>query len=108
MKRFALATVLVILMVALVGGISADRIQADSVSSGLTGTVRGKLSPRESADAVTESPLPSALSSANVDVMLIIDSSGSMSANDPANKRLDAAKAYLTASIDLDRVGVVD
>jgi murein DD-endopeptidase MepM/ murein hydrolase activator NlpD len=45
---------------------------------------------------------------ANVDVMLIIDSSGSMDRNDTRNKRLEAAKAYLVASLDGDRVGVVD
>jgi hypothetical protein len=43
-----------------------------------------------------------------VDVVLIIDSSGSMSWNDPYRKRLDAAKAYLTASVGGDYVGVVD
>lgn len=44
----------------------------------------------------------------NVDVVLIIDSSGSMGSNDPDDQRLDAAKAYLTASIPGDFVGVVD
>lgn len=44
----------------------------------------------------------------NVDVALIIDSSGSMADNDPNGKRLDAAKAYLTASLPGDYVGVVD
>jgi hypothetical protein len=44
----------------------------------------------------------------NVDIALIIDSSGSMTWNDANNKRLDAAKAYLTASIDGDYVGVID
>lgn len=43
-----------------------------------------------------------------VDVALIIDSSGSMSSNDPGNKRLLAARAYLTASLAGDYVGVVD
>jgi hypothetical protein len=46
--------------------------------------------------------------SANVDVVLIIDSSGSMWDNDPEGKRLDAGKAYLTASLSGDYVGVVD
>ncbi|MBE3109770.1 MAG: VWA domain-containing protein [Acidobacteria bacterium] len=46
--------------------------------------------------------------SANVDVALIIDSSGSMSGNDPQNKRLDAAEVYLSASQSGDEVGVVD
>ncbi|MBN2117606.1 MAG: VWA domain-containing protein [Anaerolineales bacterium] len=44
----------------------------------------------------------------NVDVVLIIDSSGSMGWNDPSNKRLDAGKAYLAASLAGDYVGVVD
>lgn len=43
-----------------------------------------------------------------VDVVLIIDSSGSMDSNDPNDKRLDAGKAYLTASLAGDYVGVVD
>lgn len=43
-----------------------------------------------------------------VDVVLIIDSSGSMVGNDPNDKRLDAGKAYLTASLAGDFVGVVD
>jgi hypothetical protein len=43
-----------------------------------------------------------------VDVMLIIDSSGSMSGNDPLNKRVQAALTYLAASGVGDRVGVVD
>ena len=43
-----------------------------------------------------------------VDVVLIIDSSGSMSSNDPDDKRLDAAKAYVFASKPTDFVGVVD
>jgi len=44
----------------------------------------------------------------NADVMLIIDSSGSMSWNDPDDKRLDAARAYVAASYLSDYVGVVD
>ncbi|MCI0554325.1 MAG: PKD domain-containing protein, partial [Anaerolineae bacterium] len=43
-----------------------------------------------------------------VDVALIIDSSGSMTSNDPGNKRLEAARAYLTASLAGDFVGIVD
>ena len=46
--------------------------------------------------------------SPNVDVILIIDSSGSMGSNDRYNKRLDAARTYLTASVPGDYVGVVD
>lgn len=44
----------------------------------------------------------------NVDVALIIDSSGSMSWNDPDNRRLAASHTYLDASADGDYVGVVD
>jgi Mg-chelatase subunit ChlD len=47
-------------------------------------------------------------SSATVDVILIIDSSGSMTQNDPSKQRLAAARAYLTASNVGDFVGVVD
>lgn len=43
-----------------------------------------------------------------VDVILIIDSSGSMRSNDRGNKRLEAGRAYLTASLEGDFVGVVD
>ena len=43
-----------------------------------------------------------------VDTVLIIDSSGSMSSNDPANRRHDAARAYLNAAPDNDFAGVVD
>ena len=45
---------------------------------------------------------------ANVDVVLIIDSSGSMISTDPQYARLDAARAYLTGSFWGDFVGVVD
>jgi len=46
---------------------------------------------------------------ANVDVALIIDSSGSMSSNDPHNDRKGAARVYVTgASADGDQVAVVD
>jgi hypothetical protein len=44
----------------------------------------------------------------NVDVVLIIDSSGSMTSNDPANMRLAASRGYLVASLPGDSVGVVD
>jgi len=44
----------------------------------------------------------------NVDVSLIIDSSGSMGWNDPDDARLDAARAFLTGSFAGDYVGVVD
>jgi hypothetical protein len=43
-----------------------------------------------------------------VDVMLIIDSSGSMATTDPGKKPLQAAQTYLAASAAGDRVGVVD
>ena len=39
---------------------------------------------------------------------LAIDSSGSMTSNDPSRRRIDAAKAFVTASIADDRVSVVD
>ena len=45
---------------------------------------------------------------ADVEVMLIIDSSGSKSDNDPNDRRQAAARAYLTASDEGDRVGIVD
>jgi secreted trypsin-like serine protease len=44
----------------------------------------------------------------DVSTALVIDSSGSMSANDPGNRRLDAANAYISASLPSDQVGVVD
>jgi hypothetical protein len=53
-------------------------------------------------------PPPTSPSSDAVDVMLIIDSSGSMATTDPGYKRLQAALTYLTASVAGDRVGVVD
>ena len=43
-----------------------------------------------------------------VDVALIIDSSGSMTSNDPGNKRLEAARAYLTGAAAGDYVGIID
>lgn len=45
---------------------------------------------------------------ANVDVALVIDSSGSMRSNDPNRQRLNAAKVYLDASLPDDHVGLVD
>ncbi|MDL1944805.1 VWA domain-containing protein [Chloroflexi bacterium CFX2] len=45
----------------------------------------------------------------NVDTVLIVDSSGSMSWNDPQNKRLQASRFFVTnASVQDDYVGVVD
>ena len=55
-----------------------------------------------SSQMALQSPAPS------VDVTLVIDSSGSMDWNDPQDKRKNAAKTYLTASLDGDYVGVVD
>ena len=46
--------------------------------------------------------------SPNTDTVLIIDSSGSMSGNDPNEQRLAAAKAYLAASLADDFVAVVN
>lgn len=44
----------------------------------------------------------------NLDVMLDIDSSGSMSWNDPSGYRKTAAKSFIDALIEGDRAGVVD
>jgi PKD repeat protein/Mg-chelatase subunit ChlD len=44
----------------------------------------------------------------SVGMALTIDSSGSMVSNDPSNRRLDAAEAYLAAAGSSDVVGVVD
>ncbi|NJM07726.1 VWA domain-containing protein [Candidatus Gracilibacteria bacterium] len=46
--------------------------------------------------------------SSTIDTALLIDSSGSMTSNDPGNRRLDAAQAYLLAALAGDYVGVVD
>lgn len=43
-----------------------------------------------------------------VSTVLIVDSSGSMSQNDPGGRRLDASNAYLTVSLPNDEVGIVD
>ncbi len=45
--------------------------------------------------------------SSNVDVVLIIDESGSMEWNDPLDKRKQASEAYLSASLPDDWLGVV-
>jgi len=51
-----------------------------------------------------ESPIPPGL----LDVVLAIDSSGSMADNDPANLRLSDSKSFVARlSPDMDRVGVV-
>lgn len=42
------------------------------------------------------------------DVMLVIDSSGSMSSNDPDDLRITASKSFASAMKATDRVGVVD
>ena len=47
-------------------------------------------------------------SSTAVDMVLAIDSTGSMGDNDPDDNRLRAANVYLTASVPGDRVGIVD
>ncbi|MFV0458610.1 MAG: VWA domain-containing protein [Actinomycetales bacterium] len=44
----------------------------------------------------------------NLDVMLVIDSSGSMTSNDPARLRIAAGTEFIDALIDGDQVGVVD
>ncbi len=46
--------------------------------------------------------------SSQVSTALIIDSSGSMTSNDPQDRRLAAGEAYITASLADDEVGVVD
>ncbi len=47
--------------------------------------------------------------SRNIDIALIIDSSGSMGSNDPGNKRLQASRFFVTsAAIQGDYVGIVD
>jgi len=47
-------------------------------------------------------------SRSSVDVALIIDSSGSMGSNDPANLRKAAAKVFIDAMQDTDQVSVID
>lgn len=44
----------------------------------------------------------------DVSTVLIIDSSGSMRDNDPDNRRLDAAGAFVAASLGDDQVAIVD
>lgn len=44
----------------------------------------------------------------NIDVVLDLDSSGSMSWNDPYGYRKTAAKSFIDALIERDRVGIVD
>jgi Mg-chelatase subunit ChlD len=44
----------------------------------------------------------------NIDVVLALDSSGSMTSNDPAGLRRTAAKSFVDALIDGDLAGVVD
>jgi hypothetical protein len=56
----------------------------------------------------TAPPPPPGECTENVDVALIIDSSGSMSWNDPQNLRKEAAKNFVTAMQDKDQVAVVD
>ena len=43
-----------------------------------------------------------------IDVVLVLDSSGSMTSNDRRNLRLQAAKEYCNSISDVDRVAVVD
>lgn len=43
-----------------------------------------------------------------VSTVLIIDSSGSMTENDPGYRRIDASSAYLTVSLPTDEVGIVE
>lgn len=46
--------------------------------------------------------------SSQVSTALVIDSSGSITSNDPQDRRLAASEAYITASLADDEVGVVD
>lgn len=43
-----------------------------------------------------------------IGMALVIDSSGSMTSNDPSNRRIDAGRSYLTAAGPSDTVGIVD
>lgn len=53
--------------------------------------------------------LPSnAVTPDSVAMALVIDSSGSMTSNDPQGRRIDAGRAYLSAAGASDAVGVVD
>lgn len=54
------------------------------------------------------STIQSYSTSAAVATALIIDSSGSMTSNDPQNRRKDAANAYVNAADPADQVAVVD
>lgn len=45
---------------------------------------------------------------AAISTALIIDSSGSMTSEDPQNRRLDGGRSYVTASAPDDEVGVID
>ncbi|HET9084735.1 MAG TPA: VWA domain-containing protein, partial [Candidatus Limnocylindrales bacterium] len=47
-------------------------------------------------------------SGANLDIALILDSSGSMAKNDPEGRRLDAARAVVDSMLAGDRAAVVD
>lgn len=62
--------------------------------------------PDVAADAVQFVPVDRPTT--NVDVALIIDSSGSMSWNDPQDRRKDAGKSYVNNSLLDDFVAVVD
>jgi len=54
-------------------------------------------------DEVGASDAPSELTT-----VLVIDSSGSMGGNDPDDRRLDAARAFIAAGLGDDQVGIVD
>lgn len=47
-------------------------------------------------------------SSTNVDIALVIDSSGSMAWNDPINMRLDAAKLFIDLADPEDQIAIID
>lgn len=65
------------------------------------GTTYGTYLPYRKNGAVVQSPAPLSMS-------LIVDSSGSMTSSDPGNRRVDAANAYVAASLPTDEVAVVD
>ncbi len=44
----------------------------------------------------------------NIDVLLVMDSSGSMKKTDPHNIRMSAARLFITLLGDMDRAGIVD
>ena len=54
-----------------------------------------------------ETPLRCVGTSADIDVVFLVDTSGSMASNDPAGLRVDGAKAFVAEMRDGDRAAVV-